>query len=37
MKDELIATVDDIKEMDELFAEIDLKDYSKEIEEIDRI
>jgi len=37
MNDKIVATVDDIKEMDSIFAEIDLKDYSKEIEEIDRL
>ena len=37
MNDKVIATLDDIKEMDELFSEVDLTDYSKKIEEIERL
>ena len=37
MKDLEVDKLDDCKEMDILFAEFDLTDYSKEIEEIERL
>ena len=37
MQDEFVATLDDIKEMEDFFKEIDLEEYAKDISEINKL